>query len=336
MSRSHLFCALIGLSLAGVQAQGQGVRVGVSAYGVNYARVTPRGAVAFSAGGYREFYYAPSYGYGRPYYFGPGFFGPPAQVTVFYSPPPRSSPIIIAIPVVREREREPREDPPEVRRRVVEPPPPEPPLPGRDAGVFRPLEADNRARAEKAPKIVAPVPRPAEAQNPPAPRGKPVMPARVETLFEKGENAFLDGEYGRAAEFFDRAALETPWDVLPLYHLGQAYFALGKYAEAVDILTKVMVLRPTYAVLKLPLRKLYGPNEEEYLEQLRDLEEAVRRYPDDPNLLFLLGHQYWFDGRPEEAKALFQRARPRFRDVEKIDRFMKAGAGGVTALNGQW
>ena len=62
----------------------------------------------------------------------------------------------------------------------------------------------------------------------------------------------------------------------------------------------------------------------DYPEHLRTLEGVLARHPDDPVLLFLYAYQLWFDGRKDEARVLFLRARPRAADRGVIDRFLRA------------
>jgi Flp pilus assembly protein TadD len=70
--------------------------------------------------------------------------------------------------------------------------------------------------------------------------------------------------------------------------------------------------------------ELYGAAVGEYAEHLERLRQTLRKHPDDPVLLFLLGYQLWFDGRKEEARPLFRRALPRAADRAAIERFLRA------------
>ena len=70
--------------------------------------------------------------------------------------------------------------------------------------------------------------------------------------------------------------------------------------------------------------ELYGPNVADYAEQLQRLDDVLKRHPDDPVLLFLSAHQMWFDGRKEEARPLFRRARAGLAHPGDADRFLRA------------
>lgn len=322
MTHTRCCWVLLALALTATSTEAQ-VFISGNGFSANYSRVSRRGNLSSAVSGFHAcgFAFGPIYGYPSPYH-GHRV----SRVTVFYSPPP---PIVIAIPVPVP---EPRLN--LGRRDDPEPLPPDPPLPGRNAGVFRPLEADNRARAERPVMPAVPeVPKRAEVEVP-RPRAKPDVRPRLETLVEKGRAAFAAEEYGRALDFFGRAVEAAPQDALAQFLLSQAYLALGKYGEAVDAIRAGMALHRDWPAAGFQPWELYGPNARDYDENIDRLQDALTRRPDDPVLLFLLGHQLWFEGRQAEARLLFQRARPRFAKPEVIDRFL-VGVPGVPVVRGK-
>src|SRR5439155_2525697 len=139
---------------------------------------------------------------------------------------------------LEEIEPEPPPPPPPMPELRVEPPD-EPPLPGRDAGVFRPLDPDNRDRARR--PVVPPKEQPKRDPVPPPPeRPLPPPPMKQNPVdegqrqLELGKEAFARGEYGRAAERFRQAVDLMPANPLAHLLLGQAQLALGNNPRAFD------------------------------------------------------------------------------------------------------
>jgi hypothetical protein len=144
------------------------------------------------------------------------------------------------------------------------------------------------------------------------PEPKAAMPlgrADADRVSEAGHKAFSDGQYGRALELFRRAAELTPNEPSVQYLISQAYFALGKYREAVAAIAAGMALRADWADARFVSRDLYWKKPEIFDEHLKLLRQAVEQFPADASLLFLLGHELWFDGKREEARAIILKAR---------------------------
>jgi len=157
--------------------------------------------------------------------------------------------------------------------------------------------------------------------RPPAPPDDP-REAHAQ-LVERGQEAFAELEYGRAAQRFRQAIRLAPDEPLPRFLLAQALLAQRKYHEAHDAILAGLRLRPDWPTAKFRPLELYGAAVGEYPEHLSALQETLRKHPDDPVLLFLLAYQLWFDGRKEEAAPLFCRALPRSADRDAIDRFLR-------------
>jgi tetratricopeptide (TPR) repeat protein len=146
----------------------------------------------------------------------------------------------------------------------------------------------------------------AEVEEPPK---RVLGRADADRLVETGREAFATGQYGRALELFRKAAEITPNEPSAHYLIAQAQFALGKYREAVTAIGAGMALRADWPEARFSSRDLYGDRPETFDQHLADLRRAAEAFPNDPTLLFLLGHQLWFDGKLIEAKPLIGKAR---------------------------
>jgi tetratricopeptide (TPR) repeat protein len=169
----------------------------------------------------------------------------------------------------------------------------------------------------EAPAKPAPKPPPKAAKPPPPPVIVPDLPkadralgrADADRLAESGSKAFANGQYGRALELFRKAADITPNEPSAHYLVSQALFALGKYREAVAAIAVGVKLRDDWSEARFKSRNLYWKKPEAFDDHLKALRQAVAEFPQDASLLFLLGHQLWFDGKQDEARKLIEKAR---------------------------
>jgi hypothetical protein len=282
---------------------------------------------SYGVGYYSPYVYMPGYG-------SLGWYRPSSSVTIVYAPivmaapaaepaaddPPMREPIIADPTIIRPRQPEPRE--------LVDKP--EPPLPGVDAGRFRPVDPADRARAAQ------PIPpeQPAPDGKPKPPPPKPLLPdpdpkTEYARLIALGHDAFTAQEYARAGRRFQQATQVLPKEHLAYFLLAQAKFALGKYREAVAAIHAGVQLRPDWPLERFRPVTLYGDNVAEYPQHLKQLENTLSNHPDDPVLLFLFGYQLWFDGKPNEARPYFRQAAATAADPEVIQRFLKAQPGAL-------
>jgi tetratricopeptide (TPR) repeat protein len=175
-------------------------------------------------------------------------------------------------------------------------------------------------------KLVPPVKeKPAEKPRDlplPGPRPAATAKAEYERLIQLGKDAFAAHQFGRAAERFCQAIAAD--DQAPAYFLlAQAEITLGKYFDAVDALSAGLKLDPNWPTAPFHPQALYGPDGDDFTEQLQRLQNALARHPDDPVLLFLYAYQLWFDGWRNEALPLFQRAAAVATDKTAIERFLQ-------------
>ena len=300
--------ALASFVLFASTAPGQGVTFDGSSLGHGHQKGSK--SLTFALGGYGSAYRISPYS---------ALFGAP-RVTVIYS-----APAIIAVPMVIAPPAQPADDLPDTplrripdRRREApaDLPPPAaapPPLPGQNAGAFRPLEPDNRERARLPIVPESPVP------EPPVPAQPAATPDA--SLLDRGRAAFVAGQYGRAADLFRLASAADPADAETAFFLVQTLIALDKYTAAAEAARRAVERFPDWPARRFQPRELYGPSDAEYTVHRSRLADTQAAHPDDPVLLFLSGHVLWFDGRKNEARLLFRRAAPA---IPAAERFLQA------------
>jgi hypothetical protein len=116
--------------------------------------------------------------------------------------------------------------------------------------------------------------------------------------------------------------------------LSQAEFASGNYRQAVASIQTGMKLDKSWPTLPFePRKEVYKGREADYDEHFNRLANAAGINQAQPILLFLVGHQLWFDGQRQDAMAIFQRARPLDNNVTFIDIFLAAGGRGAIAVD---
>jgi tetratricopeptide (TPR) repeat protein len=169
----------------------------------------------------------------------------------------------------------------------------------------------NQARpAQRAPQKKAAAPAPRKPAEPPLPGpAAPLADPKKESnrLIESGREAFALREYARAEHRFGEAVQLLPDRPLTYFLLAEAQFAQGKYREAYDSIHSGLQFEPAWPAAYFRPRRLYGLNQADPVRQLDELKQALDHYPEDPVLVFLYAYHLWFDGRPAEARPLFQR-----------------------------
>jgi hypothetical protein len=268
--------------------------------------------------------------------FYPGFYAPPVStsLTIISAPPPQ--PLVVVPPLFEGLAAAPRFDRLDDLERQQDRLPPlvDRPLPGNVVGGFQPLLPGNRQQAQLPVPPAPPPPKPPDPK-PPAPKPPPpgVLPPpprpdpdpKVEHLnqLKRGQEAFAQGQYGRAADRFRVAIALDPEPPLAHFLLAQALFAVAKYDEAVAAIREGLRRQPDWPTSGFRPLRLYEGNIADYPDHLLLLEMVLGQNPDDGELLFLYGYQLWFDGRQEEAVPFFERAAPRLPDRRIVDLFLK-------------
>ncbi len=132
---------------------------------------------------------------------------------------------------------------------------------------------------------------------------KPASDADNARVFaEKGETDFKARDYKSAVYAWKHAVIDDPNNGVLMMMLAQGFFATGQYNEAAGATQQAMQLLPKddWGVVVKNYKELYG-NVQDFTDQLRALEKAVKDKPNEPALRFLAGFQYAYLGFPKES-----------------------------------
>lgn len=169
------------------------------------------------------------------------------------------------------------------------------------ASLFNRFSSVNRFRA-------APSRRPARVRRARTSMSSPEARARAARHLELGDRSFHKQEYARAMGRYRKAIKAAPDRAEARFRLAQAYFATGKFSQAIEALTRGLLLDPSWPEGDFDIKQFYDGNELSRLAHLERLAEAVRDDMDNADLLFLLGYQLYFSGEPDRALPFFERA----------------------------
>jgi tetratricopeptide (TPR) repeat protein len=126
--------------------------------------------------------------------------------------------------------------------------------------------------------------------------------AEIYPFARQAEEAFRARDYKTATRAWRHAIVDDPNNGALLLRLAQALLAAGEYDEAAGATQQALMLLPEekWQPELSNATKLYA-NPQDYKDQLKGLERAVKENPDNPALRFELGFQYGFSGRRAEA-----------------------------------
>jgi hypothetical protein len=252
--------------------------------------------------------------FGYPGYFGPGSGFSSVRIINIYTGPPQLPPTIIINNNINVNPPEPAggergergPDPLDDDRFMKIVPRQRKPDEGMAAAPRKPAPERVRPEAPAMPKKADKVP---ELPRKPAPERPADNPKEENArLVALAREAFAAGEFGRAERRLAQAIRAEPKEPLPYFLLAQAQLALGQFREAVDSIDDGTRRKANWPGERFRVRELYDDNEEEFDEHRKRLEETLERNPNDFFLLFLRGYQLWFDGKQNDARALFERA----------------------------
>ena len=117
-----------------------------------------------------------------------------------------------------------------------------------------------------------------------------------------------DGKYAAAYSRYKKAADAAPALADAYFRQGFALIALGNYPQAAKVLKRGLEIAPDWPRSGFHVQGLYGTNPGAKTAHVGALSQAVVDQPHDPDLPFVLGVLVHFDGEPDRAVPLFERA----------------------------
>lgn len=115
------------------------------------------------------------------------------------------------------------------------------------------------------------------------------------------------GQLDEAYERLTRAHELVPDDPQVLYYLGDTALHMQKYPQAIEWFSRAAAILPGEALFPHQLGLLYLAQRDAN-GAIRELLKAKELSPDDATVYFNLGLAYELQGKPEEAKASYQKA----------------------------
>jgi tetratricopeptide (TPR) repeat protein len=121
-------------------------------------------------------------------------------------------------------------------------------------------------------------------------------------LLDRGDDAFVRGDFPAAVEAYRAAAGRSANDPVAALALGHGLFACGEYAEAAAELRRGIRLYPGMVRVRMNRRDFYG-EPAVFDRQVAALERHVAASPDDGAARFVLGYNYFFTQQYGKARA---------------------------------
>ncbi len=133
-----------------------------------------------------------------------------------------------------------------------------------------------------------------------------VIPAPIESNYNRGVDYYDQGEYGRAIEQYKLALISHPEDHFASYNLAVAYQDQGKTLKAEELYKKILATRED-ASSRINLASIYMEQgkTDEALSQLRVAVEADK---DNPNPASVLGEYLERLGKTNESEKFYKKA----------------------------
>ena len=131
----------------------------------------------------------------------------------------------------------------------------------------------------------------------------PSVPSEAVINFDSARAAFRDGDYAKALESVDQAISLLPKDAALHEFRSLALFALGRYRESTAAIHAVLAVGPGWNWTTMS--GLYE-NKDDYVKQLRALENHIRNQPRTADARFLLAYHYMTLGHNDSAKRQYQ------------------------------
>jgi tetratricopeptide (TPR) repeat protein len=117
-----------------------------------------------------------------------------------------------------------------------------------------------------------------------------------------GEISFKKGDYKQAMREWRHALLEDPQNGTLVMMMAQAQFQTGDFNQAAGAVQAGMMMlsKDKWGVVVGNFKELYSETQD-YVDQVKVLEKAIKDEPKNPALRFLVGFHYLYLGYPAEA-----------------------------------
>ena len=122
-----------------------------------------------------------------------------------------------------------------------------------------------------------------------------------------GELSFKKGDYKQAVREWRHALLEDPQNGTLIMMMAQAQFQTGDFNQSAGAVQAGMMMLPKdkWGIVVGNFKELYSDTQD-YVDQVKVLEKAIKDDPKNPALRFLVGYHYMYLGYPAEALREFK------------------------------
>jgi tetratricopeptide (TPR) repeat protein len=147
---------------------------------------------------------------------------------------------------------------------------------------------------------------------------------QLEQMISDGTRLFREGDYGQAADLFQRAAGADPRNADARLAYGIAEFAVGDFRLAAAAVRQGIAISPEIVNTALDLRDNYG-NAGDFDRHFDRLAQRVESEPGDGDALLVLGFIYHFVGDRQDSEDVFQQIKAEgWADARLADVFLNA------------
>ncbi len=132
----------------------------------------------------------------------------------------------------------------------------------------------------------------------------------------KGAYYYLEGEYQKSIEAYERVIEINPKNIDIYYNLGNAYQAIGDADKAIKCYKKLISHKPEdfSAIYKIGVCYYYAGN---YAESIQYFEKVEEEFSDNPDYLSLIGMANYSIGNYTKGKILLNKAIRHYIDYGK-------------------
>ena len=147
---------------------------------------------------------------------------------------------------------------------------------------------------------------------------------RARQFIEFGDAQFSARNLAGAYDRYKKAAEAAPDQADAYFRQGHALADLGRYNQAAAAFRRGLRLRADWPDSGFQLSELYGDNQAAPAAMFAALERVLEARPDDVDAQYVAGVQFFFDGRHDQARSSFERARKLGEAATQIEPYLKS------------